>query len=183
MSCDHSGITEISVCHSCGLVVKPSPPKKEIKRVKDKAPEVPFEPISFFAPGVPVTQGSMMIRNGKIVHNKTKELLFWRKAVSDAAKTVLKRQAAKHEALEIDVTFFLPRPASTSRPLPSVKPDLDKLLRAVGDALDKTVYVEDSQITAWSGRKLYDDEKEPGAFITVRPAEMVQNVGLVVPNT
>lgn len=53
--------------------------------------------------------------------------------------------------------FYLPRPASAPKrvTMPIKKPDLDKLVRAVGDALKGTIYVDDSQIVEKQARKLF----------------------------
>ena len=61
---------------------------------------------------------------------------------------------------------WLSSPSSTGRGRPSVSkkkrfpvtsPDLDKLCRAVGDALEKTVLVNDAQIKGWIAWELYTD--------------------------
>jgi Holliday junction resolvase RusA-like endonuclease len=65
--------------------------------------------------------------------------------------------------------FLMPKPASVKRSSPSVAPDLDKLVRSVGDALAIAgVYTDDSRITRISARKLYAQGVEPGATITVK---------------
>lgn len=70
-------------------------------------------------------------------------------------------------AVRVDVTFALRRPKSTiidgvrwnltKEPTPphTKKPDRDKLLRAVGDAMTGIVYVDDSQVIAGDTRKRY----------------------------
>jgi Holliday junction resolvase RusA-like endonuclease len=53
--------------------------------------------------------------------------------------------------------------------LPPTSDRLDKLVRAVGDALAIAgVYTDDSRITRISARKLYAQGVEPGASITVK---------------
>jgi Holliday junction resolvase RusA-like endonuclease len=49
-----------------------------------------------------------------------------------------------------------------------VSPDLDKLIRAVGDSLTGTVITDDSRIVRISARKLYAEGIEPGATISVK---------------
>lgn len=68
--------------------------------------------------------------------------------------------------------FIMKRPMSTpkTRPTPPAtkKPDLDKLLRAIGDALKGTVYAEDSLIVEMVGTKRIAEEGEqPGVKINV----------------
>jgi len=63
----------------------------------------------------------------------------------------------------------MPKPASVKRSLPSVSPDLDKLIRAVGDSLtDSGVVTDDSRIVRISARKVYAQGIEPGASIVVK---------------
>ena len=51
---------------------------------------------------------------------------------------------------------------------PIVEPDLDKLQRAVGDALSKVVIVDDAQITGWIPTKRYvGSHEQPGTYIAV----------------
>jgi len=76
--------------------------------------------------------------------------------------------------VRITVNFLLNRPASVpvrKRPFPSVTPDLDKLLRGIGDALREAgVYKDDAQICAIAATKSYGDdtpEGSPGAWIVV----------------
>jgi len=55
--------------------------------------------------------------------------------------------------------------------VPHVKPDLDKLIRAVGDALapykQPGVLKDDSRIVTWRATKDYDDAYKSGALIYV----------------
>jgi Holliday junction resolvase RusA-like endonuclease len=47
-------------------------------------------------------------------------------------------------------------------------PDLDKLIRAVGDSLtDAGIIRDDSRIITITARKLYADDRGPGAVIRV----------------
>lgn len=69
--------------------------------------------------------------------------------------------------LSIDLTFFMPIPKSWSkrkkddarfmRILPTTKPDWDNLGKLVCDALNRVLYVDDSQIVDARVRKLYAD--------------------------
>ena len=48
-------------------------------------------------------------------------------------------------------------------------PDLDKLVRAVGDALTRLAWRDDSQIVAWHAYKHYATPEHPvGARITIQ---------------
>ena len=54
-----------------------------------------------------------------------------------------------------------------SAPVAPGKPDLDKLARAVGDALTGVAYRDDAQITRWHLQKRYGEQA--GTEITVHP--------------
>lgn len=68
-------------------------------------------------------------------------------------------------AVEIDLTFFMPIPASMSKKLQVVasetdfdvikKPDLDNLIKAALDPLNGVFWTDDSRISRVSARKLY----------------------------
>jgi Holliday junction resolvase RusA-like endonuclease len=63
----------------------------------------------------------------------------------------------------------MPRPKTVQdRALPSVMPDLDKLIRAVADSLtDAGIYADDSRIVRINAAKVYADDRGPGALIRV----------------
>jgi len=74
--------------------------------------------------------------------------------------------------------FYLDRPSSVStakRPHPTVPPDLDKLLRAVGDSCSGVIYDDDSQVIRTLAWKVYADNREPGAFIRVAELSQFDN--------
>jgi len=148
--CTHPLLVEVGVCPECGMVGEP---KRE------------FADTQFWVAGIPVTQGSMKVVRGNVVHTKTPELRKWRKAIAKAATDAGLAPAEPHSPIGIEVVFHLPRPASVKREFPSVRPDLDKLMRAVGDALDGVAYAEDGQVVAWFARKVYSDT--PGAELHI----------------
>ena len=66
--------------------------------------------------------------------------------------------------LYVDVTFWMPRPQRPKYSLPAVKPDADKLCRALGDAMTTSGLIkDDARITTWHARKRYSDQ--PGIAI------------------
>jgi Holliday junction resolvase RusA-like endonuclease len=121
--------------------------------------------------GDPASQGSHAIMNGRIVQVNSKKHKAWRTAiVTEAISALPKNWEPLDEPVELIVNFYMPRPTSVKRPLPSVAPDLDKLVRSVGDALAIAgVYTDDSRIVRISARKLYAQGIEPGATIEVSP--------------
>jgi Holliday junction resolvase RusA-like endonuclease len=106
---------------------------------------------------------------GRIVQVNSKKHKAWRTAI---VNEVIATLPADWEPIdgpcELIVNFYLSKPVSVTRSSPSVAPDLDKLVRSVGDALAIAgVYTDDSRITRISARKLYAQGIEPGATITV----------------
>lgn len=144
-----------------------------------------MDSFSFFVPGEPVTEGSTRaFASGQrvvITHDRGRDLDAWRIKVAHAA------QEAAREAfwephydgpVEIWAEFRLPRPKSApkSRKHAQMKPDLDKLQRAVGDALAPYkrpgVLRDDSRIVAWSAMKRYADATHPvGVQVRVSKAQ------------
>jgi Holliday junction resolvase RusA-like endonuclease len=120
--------------------------------------------------GDPASQGSHAIMNGRIVQVNSKKHKAWRTAiVSTCIDQLPKDWTPLDEPVELIVNFYMPKPVSVKRSLPTVAPDLDKLIRSVGDALAiGGVYTDDSRIVRISARKLYAIGIEPGATILIR---------------
>ena len=121
--------------------------------------------------GDPASQGSHAIMNGRIVQVNSKKHKAWRTAiVTECIANLPADWVPLDEPVELIVNFYMLKPASVKRSLPSVSPDLDKLIRSVGDALAIAgVYTDDSRIVRISARKLYAQGIEPGATIEVKP--------------
>jgi len=126
--------------------------------------------VSLSVTGNPASQGSHAIMYGRIVQVNSSKHKAWRKAiVQQAIATLPDDWQPIDEPCELIVNFYLPKPKTVDRQLPSVSPDLDKLIRAVGDSLtDSGVVTDDSRIVRISARKLYAEGIEPGASIQVK---------------
>lgn len=137
--------------------------------------------------GKPISQGSMRaVAAGVLRHQDSTALKQWRDAITREALVACGRTWVPCDAaVEVDVTFTVPPLASTptDRPTPSTGyRDLDKLERAVGDAMcpsDPTrfrVYSSDMRICDWHPHRTYprpvhthpDALDEPGVVIRVR---------------
>jgi len=129
--------------------------------------------ISLSVVGDPASQGSHAIMQGRIVQVNSKKHKAWRTAITQTALATLPSDWQPiDEPCELIVNFYMPKPASVKRSLPTVSPDLDKLIRAVGDSLtDSGVVLDDSRIVRISARKLYAIGIEPGATILVKTLE------------
>ena len=123
--------------------------------------------IEFTLEGVkPVPQGSMRhIGNGRMIHNKAAELAIFRTAIALVAKRHFPTPLENSIAIEIE--FGLQKPRTVKRAEPTVPPDLDKLVRAVLDALTGVAYVDDSQVTSLKASKFY----APGYLLRVKLAD------------
>ena len=135
----------------------------------------------FSALGLPAPQGSKRhVGEGRMVES-SKRVKPWRRQVAAAY--------VDHDfgdmligPVTLTVDFYLPRPKShygTGRNAGILKdsapaehltmPDLDKLVRALGDALTRLAWRDDSQIVAWHAYKHYTTPEHPvGATITIR---------------
>jgi|SRR6056297_902806 len=123
--------------------------------------------IQFAVVGVPVPQGSMKhIGNGRLIPNNDKKLKDWRKVI---AKSALEQTDVRgySDGLRVTAFFVFEKPKSVKRDQPTVPPDLDKLCRAVGDAIsiDANIINDDSQIIEWNAKKEYG--AVAGCFITL----------------
>lgn len=126
--------------------------------------------VSLSVTGNPASQGSHAIMHGRIVQVNSSKHKAWRKAiVQEAIATLPPDWVSIDEPCELLVNFYMPKPKSVTRQLPSVSPDLDKLIRAVGDALtDSGIVTDDSRVVRISARKLYAEGIQPGASILVK---------------
>jgi Holliday junction resolvase RusA-like endonuclease len=142
---------------------------------------------SFFVPGVPISQGSkklMRTNFGRsVMVESSPQLKPWREAVK---YTALRYRAIRSQgAMRVVCTFVFTRPKShygtgknalnlkPSAPASmTTKPDVDKLARAILDALTGTLYSDDSQVVELKVVKRYAALEEPiGVWIEV------ENVG------
>lgn len=135
--------------------------------------------ISFFVNGVPIPQGSMRAFSvgGKArMKSDNKRTNPWRADVGAVAARVMDGAPPLTGPVRVRVVFALPRPASVPkdrRGMPSVEPDLDKLGRAILDALTGVVYRDDGQVVQLLTGKHYvgdsaleHEASVPGAAIT-----------------
>lgn len=126
--------------------------------------------------GLPIPQGSKtgFVINGRAVLTDGKKgpaLKEWRMAIAGEARRWLQETNAAPLAgpVAMRVTFYLPRPKSAPRRVlyPATKPDLDKLVRSVGDALKGLAYEEDSRIVDIDAKKRFAVESAPRAEIEI----------------
>lgn len=109
--------------------------------------------IKFSVDGQPIPQGSMKVINGHVIHSQGSALAAWRASIALAARKA--GAFPEKGAMTIAITFVMPKPRTVKREEPSVAPDLDKLIRAVLDALTAIAYVDDGQVTEIYAKKVY----------------------------
>lgn len=147
--------------------------------------------------GDPVQQGSMHCvgtgqQRGKgaphiLKHNNEDTLDPWRTDVAAAAELQRKPKAPKGQPVDLVLTFSLARPANhwgtgrnaavlkpSAPQYPTVYPDLDKLVRAICDALTGTAYADDSQVVELMARKRYAYDRA----LTLKPPRSTEALGL-----
>lgn len=156
------------------------------------------ERLTFFVPGKPIPQGSMQAFVNKhtgraVIASKNPPLHDWRmKVTGHAIDAQAEWMHTRPEytfpltgPIGMKIDFVLPRPSTHMLPInsrravpevkphaplfPDQKPDLDKLVRAILDALtDAQVWHDDSQVAFITTAKLYPDTEHDreGVYIT-----------------
>lgn len=123
---------------------------------------------SFRVRGLPVPQGSAkpFIAGGKArLLTKSAPLMAWRTAIATAASGAMGSDPILTGPVIVVAVFGLPKPASVKRDTPSVRPDLDKLARALLDGLTGVVVRDDSLVVRLEVGKVYSEA--PGVAVTV----------------
>jgi len=116
--------------------------------------------------GVPAPQGSKRhVGNGRMIE-ASKFLPAWRKAIETECQSLF--EEPMDGALEVELWFYLPRPSSVSRDYPTVMPDLDKLVRSVGDGLTQGgAIADDARIVDLHAYKRYSVDGWTGVHIKI----------------
>jgi crossover junction endodeoxyribonuclease RusA len=142
-------------------------------------------PYSFIVPGTAAPQGSKRLL-GKVMVESSSRVHPWR---SDVRTTAL--QNKPHDwtmagPVAVELVFWFPRPASHYgnkagisylKPTAPIEPissrvgDLDKLCRAILDALTGVAYLDDRQVVELDARKAYlmGRDAAPYTQITITP--------------
>jgi len=135
--------------------------RARVREARRRRAIAPTEDLVIVVLGDPKPQGSLDVlpsaSTGRMVAKHPPGLLRWRARVRQAAAHAMRGRAIFAGPLELRVIFWLARPKSLPRRIthPERKPDLDKLLRAIGDALEGIVYLQDAQITSERQKKRF----------------------------
>ena len=126
--------------------------------------------LTFEVLGVSQPQGSSraFVNNGRaVITSSNPNLRDWRNLVAREAREAMKGDAPFDCSMRLRIAFWLPRPKSVKRAEPTVKPDLDKLVRAVLDGLTGIVYRDDAQVVAVEAEKRYVEPSVPHPCATI----------------
>lgn len=114
--------------------------------------------IAFTVFGTPTPQGSMkaFFKSGMkrpIVTADNAKTKPWKQQISATALALSVKCQPREIAIAMTLDFYFTKPASVSkrRAYPTVKPDVDKLVRAILDALTGVLYADDAQVVRFDG--------------------------------
>ena len=116
--------------------------------------------VSFFVAGTPVPQGSktaFVVGKRAVLTDANKDKLKpWRAEVTRVAGEAWAGRESLAGAVSVEVRFVFERPKTVKRDTPHVKPDIDKLLRALFDGVtDAKVWLDDAQVVRVTATKVY----------------------------
>jgi Holliday junction resolvase RusA-like endonuclease len=127
------------------------------------AAKLPRLPLAFTVPITPFGKARARITaRGNYTPTKTADL---ERMIAMFARSAFKGRKPFAGAVELVIQFDVPIPPSWSKRkradalnrtlLPTSKPDLDNMVKAVGDAMNKIAYADDSQVAFLTARKFY----------------------------
>lgn len=142
--------------------------------------------LSVFISGKPIPQGNLtgFVAGGKVVlRHSDNRLIAWR----GYAAGILAQHAPSpltHRPIAVQAVYYIPRPKSHYKSDGSLRttapehctsrPDLDKYLRALLDAIQISgIIKDDSQVCALAAVKIYSDDKE-GVEVEIEPLDLAQ---------
>lgn len=139
----------------------------------------PLTRVSFFVPGKPAPQGSKRHVGRGILVESSKALGPWRERIAIVARQATAgghpQMFTAGDPIAVHIEFVMPRPSGTPKsrtPAAVKRPDVDKLARAVLDAITDVLIHDDSAVVHLQATKrLAGTDEPPGADITVAVIE------------
>jgi len=129
--------------------------------------------------GIPIRRGGELTGRVAVVDD-AKHSRSWKHDVAVVARQAVGGAPVMEGPLELDVVFVVARPkghygtgrnlrqvGASAPALPTVKPDVTKLLRAVEDALTGILWRDDAQVVDQRARKVYGWPER--CEVTIRP--------------
>lgn len=138
--------------------------------------------INFTVPGVPVAKGRArsFIRAGHVAHYTPDQTARYENLVKLAARQAMGTWEPMQGAVELVLLLHMPVPASWSQKRraaalsgqvrPTTKPDCSNVLKAVEDAMNGVVFVDDKQIADVTICKRYSAQPQACVQVTEVPA-------------
>jgi Holliday junction resolvase RusA-like endonuclease len=165
----------------------------KIRRLADK--ERARWRVSFFVPGDPQAKGDRTVGIGKNGHTFNRERdagkkANWRAHAAEQARSARGAWAPYECAVRVHLEVLRIRPKShygtgknahvlkaSAPPLPTSAPDLDKLQRSLGDALNGVMWRDDALISTWVVTRRW--AAEAGIRVLVEPDSAQQLVAFL----
>lgn len=143
-----------------------------------------YETVSFVVAGVPIPQGStraFVVKGRAVTTSTNKNLAQWRQRIATEAQRVGYESCFYRDgkfSYTVTAEFYFPRTKSMGKKniRHTVRPDLDKIQRAVGDGITGVLIPDDATIDRWLVSKYYlppDSTQGPRAEISVARKPMV----------
>jgi len=125
-----------------------------------------MNPINISIDGLPAAKGNWIVVHGVFIPSNREKLNTWTRQIRQTARAAYSPAAPSQAAIDLKIKFFMP--ASRNKGACITRPDLDKLARAVMDALEGIIYADDSQVVRLTAEKVYNPFK--GADIEIKEA-------------
>lgn len=145
-----------------------------VKRFDPPPAPPPRGPIAFDVPGEPIPKGSGGLvfskSTGRVFYkpDRERDLKAWARVLNLCARAALAGAGPWPGAVHVSLVFRLAPPAKQERSWPAVRPDVDKLARAVLDALTGAAWIDDGQVCTLEVMKWYAAPGEvPGVKVKV----------------
>lgn len=124
---------------------------------------------TFTWPGMPRGQGRPRFSRATGVAYKASEDKAFERALRLAYQARHGDKPPLAGPFALDIVAVYPPPQRLNRELPTVKPDLDNVCKAVLDALNGVAYTDDKNNVSLEARKVYG--KKPGIRVSLRGME------------
>ena len=113
-----------------------------------------MNPINISIDGLPAAKGNWIAVHGVFIPPNREKLNIWTRQIQQTAREAYSPADPSNAAIDLKIKFFMP--VSRNKGACITRPDLDKLARAVMDALAGIVYVDDSQVVRLTAEKVYN---------------------------
>lgn len=128
---------------------------------------IPGDPVAWMTPRIVRNKGHKGAR--AIMPDKMRE---YQQKVQLAAIDVMGERPPMTGPVKLELSYWFTMPKSMQRkrkPTPAqpkmTKPDLDNLVKCIGDALSSVVYVDDNQVVSLVASKWFCCQGEPGRLV------------------